>query len=741
MNEPDPPSVSIKGSINTENKNFSPNIDLLSTVLNDQTIRVNLSDPSKSFEIPLMVAEVYAQSGVIPTSLQEKISELPLTVQKHILKEISNIIRIKDKEVSSSVREQGPDITEIAKTVIQRAVFATLRDTEEVLFFQDGIYHSGGEVRIKETVHSLLKGEESTRLCAEVIGKVERSTYIDRNEFYSLKRGHKIAVANGLLDLDTYELSPFDSKFYTMNKLPVAYNPHATCPKINKFHNEVIKPEDLSLLQEITGYLLWIWGNPAQKATMFIGKGGNGKSTEIRLEIALIGKENISAISLHELEENRFAKAQLYGKMANFYADLSDRDLRSVGTFKAITGGDAIYAEHKNQRGFSFIPNVKLVYSCNSPPRVPRSEEDSVAFFRRWNMLEFPFQFEGKENENRNLLEELTSDPQEMSGYLNWALEGLKRLRANGFHFPTSQTAKEVQETYITLSDPYKSFSNHCIIVGPELTVVKDVLYQAFKKHCVKHGVSPVSRDSFFKNFKDLFNPGTIQDYRPEKKDSVDTRVRMFKGIGLRNEDKWCTPIEDDEIENFKMLTNKVGGSQGGQSGQVGQQNLNNVQGVQGKTENKAGQAGQDDKDSVQGVQSVHLERGVLGSLTPQKNENNFQEKSDVTDNNITGNATSQEPEKSQSRDISDVNDVPSMSNGNEKNDSEWVYFKVLEDFDYYFSSGEKRRYKKYQVVKFSIVQASKYVLKGLIKPACSEGHWDPVSRDCIVDVGGNNNE
>jgi len=702
MNDPTPPSVTTNNNINITNKTFSLNIDMLSAVATDQTIRINLTDPSKSFEIPLTVAEVYAQSGVIPTAVEEKISQLPLTAQRHILKKILNLVKVKDKGVSASVKEQGPDITEIAEMVMQRMVFATLRDTEEVLFFQDGIYHSGGEVKIKEIVHNLLKGEESSRLCAEVIGKVQRSTYIDRNEFFSFKQGHKIAVANGLLDLDSYELLPFDPKFFAMNKLPVVYNPHTTCPKIDKFHNEILKPEDLPLLQEITGYLLWIWGNPAQKATMFIGKGGNGKSTEIRLEIALIGKENISAISLHELEENRFAKAQLYGKMANFYADLSDRDLRSVGTFKAITGGDAIYAEHKNQRGFSFIPSVKLVYSCNSPPRVPRNEEDSVAFFRRWNMLEFPFQFEGKENEDRNLLEELTSDPQEMSGYLNWALEGLKRLRANGFHFPTSQTAKEVQETYITLSDPYKSFSNHCIIVGPELTVVKDELYQSFKKHCMKHGVSPVSRDSFFKNFKDLFTPGIIQDYRPEKKDGIDTRVRMFKGIGLRDEEKWCTPIEDDEIENFKMSTNKVGGVQGGQSGQVGQQNLDNVQGVQGETENKAGQAGQEDKDFVQGVQSVHLEGGVLSSVTPQKNENNFQEKSDV---------------------------------------SEWAYFKVLEDFDYYFNSGEKHRYKKDQVVKFSIIHAGKYVLKGLLKPACPEGHWDPISRECIPDIGGISNE
>jgi len=71
----------------------------------------------------------------------------------------------------------------------------------------------------------------------------------------------------------------------------------------------------------------------------------------------------------------------------------------------------------------------------------------------------------------------------------------------------------------------------------------------------------------------------------------------------------------------------------------------------------------------------------------------------------------------------------------------EWDYFRVLDDFDYYFSSGERHRYKKDQVIKFSIIHAAKYVLKGLLKPACPNGHYDPISRECIPDIGGINNE
>ena len=79
-------------------------------------------------------------------------------------------------------------------------------------------------------------------------------------------------------------------------------------------------------------------------------------------------------------------------------------------------------------------------------------------------------------------------------------------------------------------------------------------------------------------------------------------------------------------------------------------------------------------------------------------------------------------------------------SNQNEKN-SNWDYFKVVDDFDFYSNSDKKYRFKKGQVIKFSVIKAGEYISKGLIKPACPNGHWDPNSRECISDMGGNNNE
>ena len=448
----------------------------------------------------------------------------------------------------------------ISKELIATGLYRTNRESEEVYYYKDGIYHRNGEAQIKEAVHEILDGAESTNLCGEIIGKVQRGTYTDPKAFTEHDE-HKIVLENGILDLYNYSLSPHSKEWLSLVKFPVYYDKVTTCPRMLKFISEIVRPEDIPLLQEWTGYNLWVFGYPAQKAMMLVGDGGNGKSTFIGIMEALIGRQNRSAVSLHELEENRFAKADLFGKASNLYPDLPNRDLKGTGMFKMLTGGDPIRAEDKNIKSWTFHNVAKLTFSCNEVPRVP---EDSTAFFRRWIIIEFPYSFEGTSQEDRDLKEKLTMDKTEMSGFLNWATEGLQRLRANGWRFSNGKTVDTVKADYIVRSDPYKAFVMHCIIEDPNTQEKKDELYNAYREHCEIHKVTSRSRDAFFKNFKDNFKPGALTDYRPEKKDDRE-RPRMFKGIKLRDREGWCLPSDDDE-----KSSNGHEGQQGGRSGQTG---------------------------------------------------------------------------------------------------------------------------------------------------------------------------
>ena len=108
-------------------------------------------------------------------------------------------------------------------------------------------------------------------------------------------------------------------------------------------------------MQEILGYML-VPINKAQKSFVLVGAPSAGKSTLVYVaQDLLLGKENVSNIAWQSLGE-RFNKAELFGKLANIFADLPSKGIDDNGMFKALTGEDYITAERKNKDPFSFRP-------------------------------------------------------------------------------------------------------------------------------------------------------------------------------------------------------------------------------------------------------------------------------------------------------------------------------------------------------------------------------------------------
>src|SRR5207248_1316965 len=150
-------------------------------------------------------------------------------------------------------------------------------------------------------------------------------------------------VRNGLLNVRTRELTAHTPEHLSPVQIAAAFNADATCPQINMFTSSTI-PELIELFMEIAGLLL-IPDNRHQTAIMLLGPGGTGKSTTLNTISALLGGENVAAVPLHALDEDRFATADLYGRLANVFADLPSHALKSSSIFKSITGGDRIRAE------------------------------------------------------------------------------------------------------------------------------------------------------------------------------------------------------------------------------------------------------------------------------------------------------------------------------------------------------------------------------------------------------------
>lgn len=453
-------------------------------------------------------------------------------------------------DIISSVKAAGKlNLEEIALQIREQEFFITFVDTDQVYYYEEGIYHAHGEQKIRQILYDLLHDSISNHQVMEIIGKIKRATLIDRSSFDTDKE--KLAVKNGILNLMTGELTPHTPEFHTISKIPIDYDPEAKAERFLQFLTEVHYPGDIPMVQEWFGFHLWR-AYPIEKAMMYVGDGGNGKSTELSVLEKLIGEDNRASESLQQIASNRFSSVMLLGKLANIASEISDEVIKHTAQFKALTGDkDPIRAEAKGKDVFYFHNFAKLTFSAN---KVPKVYDDTDSFFRRWNIISFPNTFSGTEGDNKNLIAEMTT-PESLSGVLNWALIGFRRLRANNWKFSNAKSVEQTRDEYGIRSNPYAAFVSHCVDFIPGLYMDKDKIYEIFQDHCRSHKIIPVSRDTFYRNIKYTIPHDKYHESRP----SIGDRKRRLDDFTVRARENWTCENGMDIVENEPQNEEKTG--------------------------------------------------------------------------------------------------------------------------------------------------------------------------------------
>jgi len=391
-------------------------------------------------------------------------------------------------------------------------------DGSGLYYFENGVYMPKGDMTIRKLANELLGEKFRRRYVEETIYYLESVCYkqvdlVNENDGI-------INVKNGLLDVTTGELTKHSPTRFSTIQLPIKYDPYAECPNIKKFLNEVLPLDTIPMIEEWLGYLL-IPSTQYEKAMMLTGTGANGKSKFIELINQFLGVQNVSNVPLQELEHNRFKLAQLYGKLANTFADIPASSLEKSSVFKTLVSGDRTSAEFKGKDSFDFQPFARLLFSANE---LPRSSDLTFGFFRKWLIVPFPNKFEGKKAD-KNLMDKLTTD-EELSGLLNLALEGLNRLKNQG-HFTENETTRMAIEDYKREIDNVATFIEEECTVGTEYRVQKRNLYLAYNRWCMDSGYKSVGRNKFYRRVESRVN---VSITRPNSRAKEE-----YTGIGLVN--------------------------------------------------------------------------------------------------------------------------------------------------------------------------------------------------------------
>ncbi len=415
---------------------------------------------------------------------------------------------IKREYIELTKDKKWGDASELlVKHILSKFRIYSLKNDQksEMWIYKDGIYVPNGKSEIKEFLRYLLGKWYSNWIFGKVYEKIEADTFVDIDKFFNSENKEEIPVLNGILNVNTLELTPYTPEKVFFNKIPVKFDPAKECPKIEKFLKDVLKnEEDIKVFYELAGFGLYK-EYFIEKSIMLVGGGRNGKGKTIELLKRLVGADNCCSIPLASLRADGFSISELFRKLFNLAGDIGNQDLKDTSMFKSLTGRDLVNGKRKFMNDLVFENYAKFVFACNELPMV---YDLSKGFWDRWVLLEFPYTFipeeefekeENKENlkiRNPDIINEITT-PDEMSGLLNQALIGLRRLKENK-NFSSTKGSEEVKDIWIKKSNSFISFCYNNLEEDYDTAITKKELRKRYSSFCKENKI-PTKSDAVIK--------------------------------------------------------------------------------------------------------------------------------------------------------------------------------------------------------------------------------------------------
>jgi P4 family phage/plasmid primase-like protien len=355
-----------------------------------------------------------------------------------------------------------------------------LRKNEIGLFFQyvDGVYKIMSDQDISDIILTGLYDDMlwGYRTKKNVSDKVACLLSIIPLLVVTDDKGFIANVKNGLLNIYTRELMPHTPDFVSLIQYPVIYDATATAPIWEKCVAEWMSgPEQsdkIRLIKQFCGYCLSS-SMLYDRALFMVGDGGNGKSTFIDTISMVIGPDATSHIDLEGLY-GQFGMHGLIGKRLNIIEEVHGNYYQS-NKLKKLISGEQVTVDIKHKPQFTFRPQAKFAFSVNMLPRV---DDTSTATERR--ILAVSFLNNYRDNPNHELRSNFGLLAQELSGILNWMIDGAINL-ADEKRFVTTKEQIRMLDEYREENSSVEGFLSQCVVLNEFTYIETPELYEEYK--------------------------------------------------------------------------------------------------------------------------------------------------------------------------------------------------------------------------------------------------------------------
>lgn len=362
--------------------------------------------------------------------------------------------------------------------------------------------------------------------------------------------------ANGTLDLSTLEFRPHNPEDFITKVSPINYDPDAICPRWNRFIDEIMQGNTAvsRYLQKAVGYTMT--GDTSLEC-LFIMYGPttrNGKTTTIETILRVMGEYGCSAKP--DLLAANFRGpssggpsedvARLAGSRFVGISEMEQKLTINASLTKQLTGNSSITARFLNQNSFDFRMQAKIFIDTNHLPNV-----NDQTLFESGRIKIIPFNRHFEDHEQDKTLKFTLADPENLSGILNWCIEGHKLFREEGLDEP--EDVKNATAQYRQDSDRISQFIDAWLEEGKDenyqpYEVSTKAAFRVYSKWADEMNYRPEN----YKNFRAAMEKAfTVKIKRPI---AGGEKISMILGARLREEEAGS---EEEEGEVFKPLTDE----------------------------------------------------------------------------------------------------------------------------------------------------------------------------------------
>jgi putative DNA primase/helicase len=333
---------------------------------------------------------------------------------------------------------------------------------------------------------------------------------------------------NGTLNLKDGNFYPHKASDYITKIARVNYDPNAVCNRWIDFIDEVMcgDKEKAEFFQKSLGYALT---GDTRYESMFILFGAttrNGKGTSMETFLNICGDYGRTSrpetIGM-KINSSSSAPSEDVARLAGSrFVNISEPDKKlvlSAALLKSLTGNDTINARFLHENSFDFRPQFKIFINTNHLPMVT-----DLTLITSGRVKIIPFERHFEEWEQDKNLKNLFSREENLSGILNWVIEGYRKIQTDGFKVPA--TVRQATLDYHKENDKIGLFVEERLTKDANAEERTSALYFAYQNWCRNNGYYTENA----RNFKSsLASIGRIARKRPKAGGGMTTLLIGYK--------------------------------------------------------------------------------------------------------------------------------------------------------------------------------------------------------------------